>query len=73
MKQKKKNLRKKVERKLTQQNNYVIIEIGANMDIKCECGKLLARYEDGKIFLYCKRCKKEVEIEIKNLEPKSQD
>jgi hypothetical protein len=23
--------------------------------------------------LYCKRCKKEVEIEIKDLEPKSQD
>lgn len=43
------------------------------MDIKCVCGKLLARYEDGKIILYCKRCKKEIEIELNKLEPKSQD
>jgi len=43
------------------------------MEIKCECGKLLARYENGKIILYCKRCKKEVKIEIHNLEPKSRD
>lgn len=43
------------------------------MDINCECGKLLARYEEGKIVLYCKRCKKEVEIDINKLEPKSQD
>ena len=43
------------------------------MDIKCECEKLLAKYERGKIILYCKRCKKEVKIDIKNLEPKSQD
>ena len=35
------------------------------MDIQCsECGKLLARYKNGKIFLYCKRCKKEIEIDI---------
>lgn len=43
------------------------------MEIKCECGKLLARYEKGKIILYCKRCKEEVQINIKDLEPKSQD
>ena len=65
--------KEKLKRKLTQWNNYVIIKIGVNMDIKCECGKLLARYEKEKIILYCKRCKKEVEIEINKLEPKSQD
>ena len=43
------------------------------MDIKCDCGKLLARHEKDKIILYCKRCKKEVEIEINKLEPKSRD
>lgn len=44
------------------------------MDIKCCCGKLLARYEMGNIILYCKRCKKEVKIDInKILEPKSRD
>ena len=58
---------------MTQRSKYVKIRIGANMDLKCECGKLLARYESGKIILYCKRCKKEVEIEIKDIEPKSQD
>ncbi len=43
------------------------------MDINCLCGKLLARYEKGSIILYCKRCRKEIKIDIKNLEPKSQD
>ena len=44
------------------------------MDIKCCCGKLLARYEMGNIILYCKRCKKEIKIDIsKILEPKSRD
>ena len=43
------------------------------MDIKCECGKLLARYEKDQIILDCKWCKKEVEIEINKLEPKSRD
>ena len=43
------------------------------MIIECDCGKLLGKYENDKIILYCKRCKKEKEIEIKNIEPKSQD
>lgn len=46
------------------------------MDIKCCCGKLLARYEMGNIILYCKRCKEEKIINIdklKKLEPKSRD
>ena len=35
--------------------------------IKCECGKMIARIsEDGKIlFLWCKNCKKEIPLEIK--------
>ena len=43
------------------------------MDIKCDCGKLVGKYKDGKLYLYCKKCKKEVEIKINNIEPKSQD
>lgn len=43
------------------------------MDLKCECGKLVGRYKNGKLYLYCKKCKKEVEIELNKLEPKSQD
>lgn len=43
------------------------------MDIKCDCGKLVGRYENGKLYLYCKKCKKEIEIEVNKLEPKSQD
>ncbi len=40
------------------------------MEIKCECDKLLARYKDGKIILYCKRCKKEIEIDINKIRAK---
>lgn len=46
------------------------------MEIKCDCGKLLARYTNEKLYLFCKRCKKEVEIDIKDIlkaEPKSLD
>ena len=32
--------------------------------IKCTCGKLLARVRDGKIYLMCRGCKREVPIEI---------
>ena len=34
-------------------------------DIKCECGKLLAKlHDDGKIYVWCKLCHKEVELKI---------
>lgn len=33
-----------------------------NNSIKCDCGKLLAKERDGKIFVWCKQCKKEVEL-----------
>lgn len=34
-------------------------------EIKCECGKLLAKlHEDGKIYVWCKSCHKEVELKI---------
>lgn len=33
--------------------------------IKCSCGKMLAKITpDGKIKLWCKKCKKEIEIEM---------
>lgn len=37
--------------------------------IKCDCGKIIAYYKDGKIYLWCKQCKREIEINIKSLEP----
>ena len=40
-------------------------------DIRCECGKLLAKVRsDGKIMVWCKQCKKEVELEVEPHEPK---
>ena len=39
-------------------------------EIKCKCGKLLAkRHEDGKIYIWCKECRKEVELEVEPYEP----
>lgn len=35
--------------------------------VKCSCGKLLARYENGVLYLWCKECKKEIAVPIKNL------
>ena len=37
-------------------------------DIRCECGKLLAKVRsDGKIMVWCKHCKKEVELVEKSI------
>lgn len=37
-------------------------------DIRCECGKLLAKVrDDGKIMAWCKYCKKEVELDVEPL------
>ena len=37
-------------------------------DIRCACGKLLAKVRsDGKIMVWCKQCKKEVELEVEKL------
>lgn len=34
-------------------------------EIKCDCGKLLAKqHADGKIYIWCKKCRKEVELEV---------
>lgn len=32
--------------------------------IKCSCGKLIAKERDGKIFVWCKSCRKEIEIPV---------
>lgn len=32
--------------------------------IRCDCGKLIAKERDGKIYLFCKMCKKEVELKV---------
>ena len=39
-------------------------------EIKCTCGKLLAKiHEDGKIYVWCKECRKEVELEVDPYKP----
>lgn len=41
--------------------------------IRCTCGKLLAKARaDGKIMVWCKYCKKEVELEVEPSEPVDQ-
>lgn len=32
--------------------------------IRCSCGKLIAKERDGKIYVWCKECRKEVELKI---------
>jgi phage FluMu protein Com len=32
--------------------------------IRCECGKVLAVMRNGKIYIKCKGCKRQVELEI---------
>lgn len=33
-------------------------------EIKCTCGKLIAKERDGKIYLWCKSCRREVELKL---------
>lgn len=40
--------------------------------IKCCCGKLIGKYQDNKFYLYCKQCKKEIEIDPKLIMKESQ-
>ena len=43
---------------------------GIMENIKCSCGKLLAkRHDDGKIYVWCKECKKEIILEVEPYEP----
>lgn len=37
--------------------------------VKCECGKVIARVRDGKVYIYCKSCKRQVAIV--DLEPRA--
>ena len=39
--------------------------------VNCDCGKLIAFERNGKIFVQCKRCKRE--IEVARLEPRTQE
>ena len=50
-----------------------LINVGGNMNcenINCNCGKLIAKLRNGKLYLYCKSCKKEIPIEIEKLKEK---
>ena len=33
--------------------------------VKCDCGKLIAYERNGKIYVKCKRCHREIEVKIK--------
>lgn len=33
-------------------------------DIKCSCGKLIAKERGGKIYVWCKSCRREVELKF---------
>lgn len=48
---------------LTKTNKMSYIE---GKPIKCTCGKLLAIEKDGKLFVYCKSCKRQIEIRAKS-------
>ena len=38
-------------------------------EFHCSCGKLLAKqHADGKIYVWCKKCRKEIELEVKPYE-----
>lgn len=32
--------------------------------VKCSCGKMVAKIRNGKVYVYCKTCKREVPLEI---------
>jgi len=42
-----------------------------SQDIKCDCGKLLAKQKDGEIYCFCKICKKEKPLKLEP-EPKGE-
>ena len=41
--------------------------VGVVMNVKCNCGKLLCRYNEGYLYLYCKSCKEEKKIPINKI------
>lgn len=36
-------------------------------NVRCECGKRLARYENGVIYLWCKSCKTEIALPLESI------
>jgi hypothetical protein len=42
-------------------------ELHSDIPIKCECGRVIAFLREGKVYVRCKKCKREVEI------PKAKD
>lgn len=43
-------------------------------NVKCSCGKLLAkRHDDGRIYVWCKECKKEIALEVEPYEPEERN
>ena len=43
----------------------------AGKPILCHCGKLLAYRRDGKLFVFCKKCKREIEVADTEPEPRA--
>lgn len=48
-----------------------MIELNKGTPVKCDCGKLIAYEREGRIFVLCKRCKRE--IEVARSEPRTQE
>ena len=36
--------------------------------IRCDCGKLVAKERDGRIYVFCRACKREIEVARKSPE-----
>lgn len=36
----------------------------SSIPVKCSCGKMVARMRNGKIYVYCKTCKREVQLKL---------
>lgn len=39
--------------------------------VKCTCGQMVARIRNGRIYVYCKKCKREMPVDTEP-EPKQQ-
>jgi len=38
-------------------------------EVKCDCGKVVAYQKGDTLYLYCKKCKKQIPVKIKSHEP----
>lgn len=41
-------------------------ELHKDIPLKCTCGRVVAFEQDGKVYVKCKRCKRVVEVKVRN-------